>query len=410
MLSSLHIENIAVIKNIDIEFSCSFNVLTGETGAGKSIVIDSINLLRGSRVDRELVRSGESSAFVGALFSDLSEEVLSSLADIDVFPDENGEIYIQRTIFADGKSNAKINGRSISASLLKSITPFLLAIHGQNENQMLANDDSNIALLDKYSGLDAELGEYRRIFQSYVEVSNEIKELTRDESERIRTLEMLNYQIADIEAAKLKPSEEEKLLDKKVKIKNIERITKQLNFAYKALKGSEKSNACYILDRTISALESISDVVYEASRIKDMLSEAYSVIEDAAELVYDMTDDECGDPEKALDEIESRLDVIHKLKKKYGPDVESIIRYKDDAIRKKEALDSADDRIAQLENRKKSILKDLDSRALDLHNKRMTASSEMSEKVCKNLVFLDMPKVKFEIFVVKILLMLYQIQ
>ena len=163
MLSSLHIENIAVIKSADIDFSSGFNVLTGETGAGKSIVIDSINLLRGNRFDKELIRTGENKAVVGALFTSFSEEVKNMIAEFDIFPDENDELYIQRIVTAEGKNSVKINGKSISLSLLRDIANCLLTIHGQSDNHILTNDNVNISLLDKYVGFENELIKYKNV-------------------------------------------------------------------------------------------------------------------------------------------------------------------------------------------------------------------------------------------------------
>ncbi len=399
MLSSLHIENIAVIKSADIDFSSGFNVLTGETGAGKSIVIDSINLLRGNRFDKELIRTGENKAVVGALFTSFSEEVRNMLAEFDVFPDENDELYIQRIVTAEGKNSVKINGKSISLSLLRDIANCLLTIHGQSDNHMLTNDNVNISLLDKYVGLENELIKYKGVYAEYCKIKSEIKELSNNESERIRLAEMLAYQIADIDSAHLKPDEEDQLLEKKAKIKNIERISKQVNFAYRALKGNEKGNACYIVERSIAALEAISDVVPETEKICNILNDVYSALEDASALVGDLREDDCDDPDKLLDEIESRLDIIHKLKRKYGLTVNAVIEYRENANTRLEAINTADERIAELSKKEKVVLEELTKLADDLHSRRSKAALQMSEKICENLAFLDMPKVKFTVSV-----------
>ena len=397
MISSLHIENIAVIKNADVDFSSGFNVLTGETGAGKSILIDSINLLRGVRADKSIIRTGESSACVGALFSVCSDDVRAELSRFDVYPDENDEIYIQRTITVDGKNSIKLNGKSINIALLKQITASLFTIHGQNDNLMLTSDSANLSLLDKYADTDIELTEYKQIYSEHCKIKKELSDLARDEGERIRLVEMLEYQIADIESAKLKDGEEDKLLEKKNKVKNLERISKQLNFAYRALKGSEKGNACYIVERSITALESISDVVPEATSVAEKLEDVFSVLLDAAERIYDLKDDDVDDPDKMLDEIESRLEVIHKLKRKYGADIAAILSYCEDAKIKLEDLNSSDERIAALEKKQKEVYIVLKEKAELLHNKRLSASCELSKRICENLVFLDMPKVEFKI-------------
>ena len=210
---------------------------------------------------------------------------------------------------------------------------------------------------------------------------------------------MLAYQIADIDSAHLKPDEEDQLLEKKAKIKNIERISKQVNFAYRALKGNEKGNACYIVERSIAALEAISDVVPETEKICNILNDVHSALEDASALVGDLREDDCDDPDKLLDEIESRLDVIHKLKRKYGLTVNAVIEYRENANTRLEAINTADERIAELSKKEKVILEELTKIADDLHSKRSKAALLMSEKICENLAFLDMPKVKFTVSV-----------
>lgn len=397
MLSSLHIENIAIIKKVDVDFSVGFNVLTGETGAGKSILIDSINLLRGARFDRSIIRSGEEKATVSALFCNLSTAVQARLVELGFETDENNELLIQRTISSDGKSAAKINGRSISNTLLKEIALNLFTIHGQNDNLVLSDEMSSIKLLDKYAGIEESVLEYQELYRKYCDVKKQLEELSADESERIREIEMLRYQISDIESAELVVGEEEALSDKKVKVKNFERISKQLNFAYRALHGSEKANACYIVERTIAALESISDVVPETEKICNSLNEVYSALEDASELIYDLRGEDFENPDKVIDEIESRLDVIYKLKRKYGSDVESILNFLEKAKNRLDELENADSSIAQFTKQEKELFIQLKAFADELHAERRAASFELAGKISKNLEFLDMPKVKFSV-------------
>ena len=242
MLLSLHIENIAVIKSCDFDFSQGFMVLTGETGAGKSIVIDSINLLLGGKGDRELIRHGETAAMVSGLFGDLSSYTVDRLGEMGVHADEDGSILVQRTIGNDGKNKITINGRSVSLSLLKSFMPYLVSIHGQSDTQNLFNAKNHLELIDVYAGSNDLLNDYRLAFSKLESIRKEKCELLKKSREFERMKEILEYQIKDIDSANLHIGEEEELVDKKVKIKNSEKITKNSEFVFKALKGSEEAN------------------------------------------------------------------------------------------------------------------------------------------------------------------------
>ena len=204
MISSLHIENIAVVKTADIDFSSGFNVMTGETGAGKSVIIDSINLLRGQRFGKEIIRSGEERALISALFVNVSEQVRKELFELGIYLDDSKELMLQRSISSDGKSNAKINGRTVNLSLLREAASLLITIHGQYDNQILLDENSGIVLLDKYATLDEKLSEYKKEYNNLISIKNQIRSLNKDEGERNRTIEMLTYQINEIEGAKLK--------------------------------------------------------------------------------------------------------------------------------------------------------------------------------------------------------------
>lgn len=401
MLSSLHIENIAVVKTADIDFSSGFNVMTGETGAGKSVIIDSINLLRGQRFGKEIIRSGEERALISALFVNVSEQVRKELFELGIYLDDSKELMLQRSISSDGKSNAKINGRTVNLSLLREAASLLITIHGQYDNQILLDENSGIVLLDKYATLDEKLSEYKKEYNNLISIKNQIRSLNKDEGERNRTIEMLTYQINEIEGAKLKVGEEEILLERKVKIKNLERISKQLSFAYRALKGNEKGNASYIIERSISALMQIEDVLPDVKAAYQQLESALSIIEDASEQVYSLQEDENENPTAVLDKIEERLDTIEKLRKKYGRSIEEIIGYKDKAKRQLEELQNSDDKITILESEKREILEKVKKSADELHSIRTTLANEMAKKIKDHLEFLDMPKVTFRIEIKK---------
>ena len=220
MLQSLHIENVAVIKNLDLDFRNGFTALTGETGAGKSIIIDSINLLLGAKADRELIRTGESAAMVSGVFSELCDVAVKRLSDAGISSDEDGGITVQRNITSDGKSSVKINGRGITVSLLKEIVPALITIHGQSDTSAITDPAHQIELVDVYSSNADLLSEYSEKYRKYYEISSKISDIEKREAERERMIEMLEYQIKDIDRLSLYDGEEEELIDKKIKIKN----------------------------------------------------------------------------------------------------------------------------------------------------------------------------------------------
>ena len=395
MLHSLHIENIAVIKCVDIEFSNGFMVISGETGAGKSIIIDSINLVLGAKADKELIRHGQSVASVSALFTDLSEITLNQCAELGISTDEDGGILIHRTISVDGKSSVKINGRAVTLSILKQLAPRLIDIHGQSDTGALMDSEKHVELLDLYASAGEFLSEYRAVYSRLEKVRRDIQEITRKESERERLKEILAYQIKDIDAAKLHDGEEEELVDRKVKIKNSEKIVKNSEFVYKALRGSEKGSSAYLIDRSITALAQLSGVISAYGDYAERLREALASIEDVAEEVYAVLDDFDGDPTASLNEIESRLDKISKLKRKYGLTVKDILEFRDKAKAELDALENYEDTLATLKNEENALYNEALAIADKIHAARIAAADNLKTKICDILEFLDMPGVVF---------------
>ncbi len=395
MLLSLHIENVAVIKSIDFNFSEGFMVLTGETGAGKSIVIDSINLLLGAKAERELIRSGQTQAMISGLFGDLSEKTVSGLKELGIDIPEDGEILLQRTVSQDGKSRAMINGRSISLSVLKSITPLLVSVHGQTDTASLQDSRNHLELLDTYADLKELKGEYQTAYFALDKIRKEINEVNEKLAESERLKEILEYQIKDIECASLKEDEEEILVEKRGKLKNSEKITKNSEFVYKALKGSEKGSVSYLLDRSMSALNQISDVVPAFSEYSDRLRECLYQVEDIAEEVYAVLDDIDGDPTVTLNKIESRLDKISKLERKYGATIKDVLAFCTRAKAELETLQNSDGVLKSLHQKEKLAYKDALALAKRLHDERTKAAKTLEESVKETLEFLDMPKVVF---------------
>ncbi len=395
MLLSLHIENIAVIKSVDFDFRPGFMVLTGETGAGKSIVIDSINLLLGGKGERELIRHGEPYAMVSGLFGELSCYTVERLAELGIRAGEDGTILIQRTLGADGKNKIMLNGRSISLAVLKSAMPYLVSVHGQSDTANLVNSKNHLELIDVYAGCGELLDSYRAAYSNLESIRREKNELIKKAHEGERMKEILAYQIKDIDSASLHPGEEEELIDKKVKIKNSEKITKNSEFVFKALKGSERGSVSYLLDRSVTALSQLSDVVSGFGEYSERLRDMLYQVDDIAEEVYAVLAEIDEDPTATLNEIESRLDRISKLKRKYGLTVDEVIAFRDKAKSEYEALENSDDLIKQLSAKEREAYKEALKLADRLHAIRTEAAAGLEEKVKETLEFLDMPKVVF---------------
>ncbi len=395
MLLSLHIENVAVIKSVDLDFERGFTALTGETGAGKSIIIDSINLLLGAKADRELIRAGEDALSVGALFGAFSVGALAVLTDAGVNTDEDGNIYVQRSVRTDGRSQIRINGQSFSLAVLKAIAPALLTIHGQNDTGALLEPERHLELVDVFGANENLLGEYREAYYALEAIRKDIREVSALESQRELKREMLEYQIKDIDSLHLHPGEEEELVDKKVKLKNSEKILKNSEFVYKALRGSEKGSVSYLLDKSAVALSQISGVVPEFSDFADRLREISYGINDISEEVLAVVEDMGASSDETLDAIEDRLDKLAKLKRKYGLTVDDILAFAERARAELNMLDNSESLLRELRKKEKVSYGTAIALADKLHKERVRAASELETGVRGALEFLDMPKVVF---------------
>ena len=395
MLISLHIENVAVIKCADVDFSSGFMVLTGETGAGKSIIIDSVNLLLGAKADKELIRTGTDRLMVSGLFGGLTDEVLSAFDELGVCADEDGNILIQRSVGRDGKSIIKINGRAVSLSVLKSVTPLLVSIHGQSDTRELSEPAKHLELLDVYADNGELLSKYSAVYSELEALRHQRRDVEEKAKESERLKEILEFQISDITSASLKSGEEEALIDKKLKLKNREKIDRHAEFVYKALKGSEKGSVTYLLERSISALNQISDVIPECESYAERLRNVIYESEDIAEEALALMDEEGGDPTQTINKIESRLDKISRLKRKYGATVDEVIAFGERAKSELEEIDNSENVIKSLAEREKEIFAAASEIASELHARRAGAAKLLEEGVKKILEFLDMPKVVF---------------
>ena len=395
MLKTLHIQNIALIRELELDFSRGFQVLTGETGAGKSILIDSIGLLTGTRADRGMIRTGETTASVAGLFGDLSERALSALRQMDVTPDPDGNILIQRSFSIDGKGKCKVNGEIVTLSALRDIAKYLIDIHGQSDTMALYDADTYIRILDAFAGISEELSAYGEAYSTYDAYRREMDEILRGEAERARNIEMLTFQIADIDAVSPKVGEDEELAEREARIKNRERVYRQSQFVWRALKGAERGNVAMLLDRSIAAVESLVDALPSLENAVTELRDCQYRLDDIAEQMYDLSSEDEGDPAHIINETEERLSALSRLKKKYGSTIEEILAYREAAAKRLEKLQNSDGRLLELKDLLRDATEQATLLAKKLHDKRTLAAEMLSSRVIETLVFLDMPKVSF---------------
>lgn len=395
MLRSLHIENIAVVKSADIELDLGFTVLTGETGAGKSVIIDSINMLTGARVSRDVIRSGEAYALSEAVFDGLNEGVILRLGEMGIDADD-GELVVSCRINADGRTVNRINGRSVTRSSLKDIARLLISIHGQNDSQMLFSKSSYFDLTDSYGECLSEREGYREIFKALEEFRRKLRELDTDEEEKQRRRDMLEYQIKDIDSKKLKLGEEEALEAEKIRLANIEKINKHINFADRVLSGGEKGgDVAYMLSRASESLSKISDVVPDAAPFAEKLMDMSYEVADIADEVKRLSDTDGENADARLDKIESRLEIISSLKRRYGRDIESILKFRDKAAEELDSIEASDENAEKYRREISELEKNAIEAARRLSEKRRAAAKSASDKIMDVLSYLDMPKVNF---------------
>lgn len=393
MLSNLYIENIAVIEKTSIDFKKGLNVMTGETGAGKSIVIDSINAVLGNRTSKELIRTGASSAFVSAEFTNLSEKAIAVIYEAG-FELEDGELLIQREISTTGKNKCRINGRPATVSTLKEIGVQLINIHGQHESYELMSPELHISYIDKLAGLESEIEAYQEVYKKYKKLSAEFKKATVDESERERKIDLLKYQIDELEDADLRDGEYEELNEQKAVLQNSEKIIEAIMSSRALMNGDEESSGVLEnLQEINSQLSDISEYMSEVEPINSRIESAIYELEDClSELtgLTDLVDTDGG----SLDSIEERLDLIYTLGKKYGSTIKEMLDFLDKAKKELNALVMYDENREALIKECDKAYKEAEKLAKALSEKRKATSSEFADKVCEEMAFLDMPNVK----------------
>ena len=400
MLNSLHIENIAVAKNVNIEFCEGFNVLTGETGAGKSIIIDSIGLILGDKASKEMVRHGCDKSCVSAYFSDLPDSLYDLCDENGIEYDKDDLFLVSRTLSSDGKSTVKINSRTATLAQLKIIAPFLVNIHGQNESQNFMDKNNHIALLDEYIGIDKELCEYKELYTKLSKLKSEISSVTELNKQKDMMYDILKFQIKEISSAKITDLEEEKkLTEKRNKLRSSEKIVKLASNAYKVLCKNESGiSVTYLLEKAMDSLNKLSDVIPEALELSNKLREFDYEITDIGEKALEYADfDGDESPEAQLSRIEDRLALLQKLKRKYGGSEEEILKFKDEAESKLDNLEKGEMRLEELKKEYKRIYALAQEKAEALHLIRENGAKSLGKTVMDALSFLGMPKVRFKI-------------
>lgn len=391
MLSLLHIENIAVIERADIAFNPGFNVLTGETGAGKSIVIDAISAILGERAYRDMIRTGEGKASVRAVFTGVPE--CSWFADNGVPYDP--ETVISREVYLDGKNVCRVNGTLVSVSILRKLGIQLINIHGQHDSASLFDEENHLAFLDAFADNESLREYYGEKYAAVARLRKEIDSLTMDESEKLRRMETLKYQIAEIEKAELEPGEDEALEERRKLLQNAEKLSSGLNEAAECLYGGDDTDGAsglmaqaeYALGRLLRFSDSFSGL---HDRVADLMYQ----VQDVAEEVRD-TRDSLNYSADELEQIEERLDTIHKLRRKYGVTCQDILDYLDKAKKELDEIEFADDHLERLKGKLQKAEKAAWDAALALRENRKQAADALSKRILTELSQLDMPKVQF---------------
>lgn len=391
MLSQIHIENIAVIECADISFHKGFNILTGETGAGKSIVIDGISAIMGERAYRDMIRTGTEKASVRAVFTDVPPVPWFEENAVEYDP----ETVIVREIFLDGRNICRVNGTLVNVSSLRKLGVQLIDIHGQHDSAALFDEANHLQYLDDYAANHDLLEAYLIKFNLVSEICNEIHRMTMDEGEKLRRMETLRYQIEEISKAQLQIGEDDQLEQRRKLLQNAEKISDGIHSAFECLYGGDDSDGAAALlqqaTRELSRLQKITDAF---DGIADKVTDLMYHVQDVADEIRDARD-ELAYSSDELEQIESRLDVIHRLKRKYGASCADILQYYEDARKELDEIEFADDHLDRLKKKLEKANNDAVNSALMLRQSRVQAANQLSQKILNELSQLDMPKVQF---------------
>lgn len=397
MLSQLYIKNIAVISKASIDFTNGLNVFTGETGAGKTILIHAINAVLGERASKELIRTGESKAEVSALFTGLGPETLAAFEEAGYEAEDDGSILLSREISAEGKTVCRINGRPATVSILRRVSSFLINIHGQHDNQQLLSSQKHLAFIDSFGGLEPEIASYREAYRAWKKAQQELLELNTDETEKARRIDLLQYQIAEIQEAELDPGEDEDLENQRRLLQNSVTVVQALSGSLAVLDGSDDMPGLMDQFRELSdnmqdAAKYMEDAVETGERLSDLYYEMEGLSGDIRRLLDNFDCDA-----SRLDEIEERLDLIYNLKKKYGAGIPEILEFCEKAQAELERIETSGERAAFLEKETVRLQKEAQKKAGILTKARQKAADAFVKAVSTELAFLDMPSVRLSV-------------
>ena len=394
MLELLHIENIAIIEAADIEFAPGFNALTGETGAGKSIVIDSLSAVLGQRTSRELIRTGAEKAFVSAAFSGTVPELTETLG---IQPEADGTLLLQREIQTDGKNVCRVNGRPVTVGQLRALGARLLNIHGQHDGQQLLDEEQHIVYLDSFGRVETLAITYAEKYKDFTDIRRQIGALQMDEAEKARRVDTLQYQIEELKRAKLKPGEEEELTARRGMLRNAEKFLDAVAGADYALNGDDSGGgALSALRQAQDALGGVRHLDDAFGQLYERLGEAYSEVYDIAATVEDKRGELDVSPGE-LDRVESRMDLLYRLKKKYGATVEDMLDYQARCEAELAQIEDAGDTLVRLEQALSKAEKEARQAAQALSDARKAAAEQLTSQILAELQQLDMGKIRFAV-------------
>lgn len=397
MLQNLKIENVAIIESADIFFENGLNIMTGETGAGKSIIIDSINAVSGERTSRELVRTGCNKANVTALFKTDNKNIKAFLEENGIDAEEDGSLLVSRTISADGKNICRINGAPVTVGMLKILGRELINIHGQHDSQLLLNPESHCSFVDKMAENEELLDEYSAAFNKLCQLRREISSLIIDDEEKNRKIELLSYQIDEIENAQLTPGEMDELKETRSFHRNSEKIITAVNSAYSLLNGYDDSQgASQLVKMSFSQLDGVSEYYSALEENAEKLREIYYLLEDMQENLSSTLDELDYDPQYAQ-AVEDRLDYLTRLSRKYGATEDEMLAFCDKCKAERKEIEFSDERLIQLKNEEIKQQDIVYSLAEKLTERRIETGISFSQKVKNELEFLDMPNVAFAV-------------
>jgi DNA repair protein RecN (Recombination protein N) len=393
LLRELSIENLAVIEKASIAFDDKLNVFTGETGAGKSILIGGINAILGGRVSKDIVRAGTEKAVVTGLFDDLPESVKDKLSDNGFAVDD--ELLLQRDIHADGKSTARINGRATTVAILRDIASELIDIHGQHDNRLLMDGDNQREILDSYGKNSGLLSEYATAFKEFSALSRKIKEVSRKKTESLEKAELLRERLEELDRYNFSADEEETVKQKIEELRNAEYISENLYNAQTAISGDDDTDGAYsMLEHCKNSVSSLSETIPELDKLAERISDMLVELEDIREEIVQRIPDEDEDTAGMLGVLEERLSVILRLQRKYGTDLAQILENSEKWRNELYEIDNGDDIIEELTEKKKEAGEKVKRLATELTNRRKEAADDLAKRISAELTFLDMPDIR----------------